>query len=390
METCTGTTTRGKPCKNPPTSGADRCRYHVRGVVAAEPSAPSQLCTGTNSKGKPCKQSAIAGTVRCRYHPEKPTKPTKPTKDKKKASKERKVTGAKRPHTITITFGDVAENHAGMEKLGTLSTEGFSIDDLLEAQKRFEAAGIKTDLIELHPYLLEHEKDLVASIVAAKKINQDSLKAAVLIARNGITALLNSKDAANLMMEEQKPLNLDKKAWMRGRVVNKKARYNLCFSETSQEPDYENKKGRIVSFNELPHLKQMRAALPLFYGTKAENLPAEGNYYYDVESCGIGFHGDGERRKVIALRLGATMPMAYQWYHQSKPIGKQFKTDLNHGDLYVMSEKAAGFDWKARSIPTLRHAAGCNEYTKNKEQLLAKWTKQQVKKKTSKKTKVTK
>ena len=31
---------------------------------------------------------------------------------------------------------------------------------------------------------------------------------------------------------------------------------------------------------------------------------------------------------------------------------------LNHGDIYIMSEKSVGNDWKRRKIPTLRHAAG--------------------------------
>lgn len=29
-----------------------------------------------------------------------------------------------------------------------------------------------------------------------------------------------------------------------------------------------------------------------------------------------------------------------------------------------MSEKAVGFDWKKSSIFTLRHATGCDKYTK--------------------------
>jgi hypothetical protein len=32
--------------------------------------------------------------------------------------------------------------------------------------------------------------------------------------------------------------------------------------------------------------------------------------------------------------------------------------------MYVMSEKAVGFDWKKRIVPTLRHAAGCDKYIK--------------------------
>lgn len=32
--------------------------------------------------------------------------------------------------------------------------------------------------------------------------------------------------------------------------------------------------------------------------------------------------------------------------------------------MYIMSEKATGYDWKKRSIYTLRHAAGCKKYLK--------------------------
>jgi len=39
---------------------------------------------------------------------------------------------------------------------------------------------------------------------------------------------------------------------------------------------------------------------------------------------------------------------------------------LNHGDMYVMSEKATGWDWKYRSRATLRHAAGADKYLKLK------------------------
>ena len=36
---------------------------------------------------------------------------------------------------------------------------------------------------------------------------------------------------------------------------------------------------------------------------------------------------------------------------------------LNHGDMYIMSEKAVGNDWKLKNKPTLRHAAGAAKYT---------------------------
>lgn len=71
----------------------------------------------------------------------------------------------------------------------------------------------------------------------------------------------------------------------------------------------------------------------------AEDLTAEGNFYYDINKCGIGFHGDGERKKVIALRLcnGKCHPIHYQWFLRGKPIGKRAIIELDDRDLYVMS-----------------------------------------------------
>ena len=85
---------------------------------------------------------------------------------------------------------------------------------------------------------------------------------------------------------------------------------------------------------------------------------AEENYYYNLKlkEVGIGFHGDTERRKVIAMRLGESMNLVYQWFYQSEPVGKRIELMLNDGDLYIMSDKAVGQDWMRKKIYTLRHA----------------------------------
>jgi hypothetical protein len=74
----------------------------------------------------------------------------------------------------------------------------------------------------------------------------------------------------------------------------------------------------------------------------------------------------GERCKVVAVRLGAEMPLEYRWFHRFEPIGEPVRVSLGHGDMYVMSEKAAGKDWKKSSHVTLRHAAGCKSFRKHK------------------------
>jgi len=149
---------------------------------------------------------------------------------------------------------------------------------------------------------------------------------------------------------------------MRGRVVSKHARYNLCFGDYAQNPEYQLGKGRIIAFNTVSCTERVRNALHKLI-PQSITLQAEGNYYFDVSRCGIGYHGDSERKIVIAVRLGDDMPLHYFWYHNCERQGKRISMILHHGDMYFMSEKATGFDWKKRSIYTLRHAAGCSKYT---------------------------
>ena len=239
--------------------------------------------------------------------------------------------------TISITFGERVENHHGMQMIGELASSGYSIKELLEIKERF--GGELTMVSDLLP-----EED--------RKGNE----AAILIIKN----FFNADD----LYKEQIDLEYDMKAKMRGRVVNKRARYNLCFCDFSQEHDYEEGKGTIIDFEEVPVLRAVREKISNSFGEKALNLNAESNLYYDINNCGIGFHGDSERKIVICLRLGETMSLAYQWYLNSKREFQKLVFEIEHGDLYIMSEKAVGTDWKKRNIYTLRHAAGCDKYIK--------------------------
>jgi hypothetical protein len=245
--------------------------------------------------------------------------------------------------TFTITFGDQAENHAGMQKIGTPIESGLTREDLVQAQRFFN--GFETELIELHR---------AVSDTGGEPIEP----AYLLIARKGLNRFVNSDD----LYTEQAALTKDTKAFMYGRVVNKQARHNLCFADLSQTSNYAEGKGTIVNFNQVPLLSRVRAELPTVFGPKAMNLVAEGNYYYDPSKCGIGFHGDGERKIVIAGRLGQSLPFHYQWFYHGQAVGNRIELMIHHGDLYAMSAKAVGTDWKKKKIFTLRHAAGAPKY----------------------------
>ena len=260
--------------------------------------------------------------------------------------------------TITITFGDQALTHIGMEKKGNIKNKGFNINELLDAKLKFEENNLECEFIKLNDYLPDK----------LKKSNNIK-NAGVLIIRNGVNLLLKdtNKNADN-MFNEQYKLDPDRKYYdtRRKKVLNKRARFNLCFGNIGQKSDFENKKGTIISYNDVPLTKKIRDELPKYLGNKANDLPSEGNYYFNINKCGIGFHGDAERKVVIAVRLGATIPLHYQWYTKNREIGKRIELNINHGDIYVMSEKATGYDWKKSSLVTLRHAAGADKFLRKK------------------------
>jgi hypothetical protein len=253
----------------------------------------------------------------------------------------------KQEEVITLTFGDMGENHVGMEKIGDMveEGEGFTFEDLNGFDELFTGSGLSTEMYDLTDLMGEDK--------------QNVSHASVLVVRKGVEYFLNGKTDIDVI-EEMDTFEWDNKYFdtRRNKVLNKIARTNVCFRETSQEPDYENKQGRIVAYDDVECVKAIRDGLSEKLGAKCENLICEGNRYYNLKKCGIGYHGDSERRKVIACRLGGEMDLHFHWFLRSEAVGDTLELHLESGDMYFMSEKAVGTDWKRRNVYTLRHSAG--------------------------------
>jgi hypothetical protein len=172
-----------------------------------------------------------------------------------------------------------------------------------------------------------------------------------------------------------------KEVKVRGKRLNKLARTNLCFvAGREQEPAVYEGKGTIYDLKKLEalnsgveKLKEQIAEGLIEIGskTKVEINVVEGNRYYNLKKTGIGFHGDTERVVVICISIGCdNYPMRWQWFKDGMPVGKSIDITLNCGDVYIMSEKAVGADWKKKSLYTLRHSAGAKKYRD-----LSKWEK---------------
>ena len=238
--------------------------------------------------------------------------------------------------TITLTFSESVENHTGMEIIGKKSQYGISSFKCEELAEKYNAT-----LYDLNSLLPKGTLVEDAFVVVFK----DGLK--------DIFGILEDD-----LYKEQACLETDKKAFMYGRVVNKNARHNLCYGDEYRAPDYDNKKGTIIAFDDIPLTRSLRDKLKVF-GKEFEDLYAEGNFYYDVKKCYIGYHGDTERSKVIGVRLGEDFPLHFRWYQNGKETPYEVTIPLSGGDIYIMSEKATGNEWKKRSEKwTLRHAAG--------------------------------
>jgi hypothetical protein len=265
----------------------------------------------------------------------------------------------KQNETISLTFGDQGENHVGMTKIGNIVDpgEGFNYDDLVKCKKIYEKNGYKCKIHDLNK-LYKDDPHYRKNI---KNTDQYIEKAHVLVIKNGMGLLLhNKKKTIEDLNDEMNSFEWDRKYFdtRRKRVLNKHARANVCFGKKSSEPNYKNKKGRIVAYSDVPTLNIIRKNMKKILGPKFGNLICEGNRYFDLEKCGIGWHGDAERRKVVAFRLGKKMRLNFHWFHESIPFGKTKSINLSEGDMYIMSEKAVGNDWRKKKICTLRHSAG--------------------------------
>jgi len=238
---------------------------------------------------------------------------------------------------ITHTFAECVENHDGMQTIGCKRARGFT-------EKQLAACAKKLDNSELHS--LKHEGET----------------ASVLVIRDGVDRLLGSNGAAKLLAESTSQAFDKQFLNTRRRVVQTKhGRHNNCYADEARAPNIAAGQGTVISFRNTPHMAELRAKLPELLGNEAAGLFCETNKYTDVHSAkvGIGFHGDTERSIVVGVRLGAaSQPLRFQWYHRAKAVSKEYAIDLKHGDLYAMSHKATGYDWRCSSKWTLRHGTG--------------------------------
>jgi hypothetical protein len=296
---------------------------------------------------------------------------------------------------MSLTCAPGGENNRGMEIIGRMPIkgEGFTADDIEKLGPYFK--GQVSAAYKNNPVAVLDLNALSFDLKVDELPDED--QARVLILRNWI-----ANWHGGLTWDREVYKNLATIRWdaeyldpnkyrteivdgeevkVRGRRMNKRARTNLCFvAGREQAPAVYEGKGTIYDLKKMTFLnmaverlrEDIAAGLMVIDSkTKVIINVVEGNRYYDLKTTGIGFHGDTERVVVICISIGGfNYPMRWQWFKDGMPVGKPIDIHLNSGDVYIMSEKAVGADWKLSSKYTLRHSAGAKKYRD-----LSKWEK---------------
>ncbi len=236
--------------------------------------------------------------------------------------------------TITLSVGDN----------NSMSDRGYSYEELKVVRDKFGDNAYIVNLAELG-------KDLKVKLPEAY----------LLIISNPFPIMANNLYRTLTTPEEYGGVNWDTRYLDKdGTVKNKHSRWNLTFQDLGTqfkiEPDFSigrETKYNYKAFKDIADLLSIVSTFP-----ESNGLDIYANYYHNSSKCYIGFHGDTERRKAIGYRLGDTFPLYFQWYHKGNKITPYVKFDLQHGDLYMMSENATGTNYRDWNSYTLRHAAG--------------------------------
>jgi hypothetical protein len=280
---------------------------------------------------------------------------------------------------ISLTMAPGGENNRGMEIIGRMPImgEGFTAKDIGGLGMLFRKQHENIEVLNLN--------ELSGNEIIQNLKKEDQGR--VLVIRNWteISGFDTNEIYNECVQDEWDAEYLDpnkyrieivdgKEVKIRGKRMNKRARKNICWAyNMEQNPAVYEGKGRIVDVLKRPILnaaveklkKQISNGLIVIGSkTKVEINVIEGNRYYNLKNTGIGYHGDTERVVVICLTIGGggNYPMCWQWFNDAMPVGNNINIGLNDGDVYIMSEKAVGADWKLRSKYTIRHAAGAKKY----------------------------
>jgi len=259
------------------------------------------------------------------------------------------------PPDYSMVYCDCAFSQPGGHSVpvGKMAEEGFSAQYLRSACALLQQDGIDATIVDL----VAEAVDKGTTSEWLCDLQGDTV---VLVIRNGANALTNDPQMADKMLAEHQGLEYDTTTFLRKKVCVARSRRNLHFADKGRPVDMANGQNTVVPWSSVPANAECHRVLTELLGT-TDVKSAVANYYPDPANCGIGWHGDAERRQTIMVRLGAgsdVRPIYFLWCERGEGIAAPIAINLRHGDVMVPCAKAVGTDYRTQVRPTVRHGTG--------------------------------
>lgn len=253
--------------------------------------------------------------------------------------------------TATITLSENIMHFSSMQNFGQKAENGFSNDDLIKVYNLFPSGTCEIiNLKDILPKTLYEIPDAYILIIREQfKIYADEILN-TMISQEGS----NSEGIITGVSWDDYRIHNSK-------LVESKLHKKLVFLDIQELyklpfSTIENR-GTIYNIRRIPHLFKLNEVFNSLFN---ERLYAEGTYYYNTNECYTPMHQKKERKKVINLHLGSSFPLHFCWYHQSQKVSDMKTIQINHGDLYIMSEIAIGNIKESKTKLYLKHSMGKN------------------------------
>ena len=253
--------------------------------------------------------------------------------------------------SFILTFSDVISHSSKMKEIGIPCSSGFKNEDLM---RMFSVLPIGTaELHNIRDILPSTFYNIPDSYVLIMRSTFKSFS-------DEIIKVFTSEESNNIEGQIT-GVNWDRERFHNGRIVENKLNHKLLFNDMydgyKSFPNIEENIGTIYNSRRIESIRQLHILLE---STMGSGLFIEGTSYYDINQCYTPFGQEKKKKKIIGLCIGNSIPLCFKWFHNTQITSDIYKIILNHGDLFIMSEMAAGLNKESKTKLYIKHGFGEN------------------------------
>lgn len=257
----------------------------------------------------------------------------------------------KQQSSFHLLFCDVANHGDGMQKVGNICDSGFTNENLLRYYQNLTPGKASIyNIKDCLPTTLYQIPDCYVLVI------KDYFKDQV----DEIQKILSTKESSD--ESGITGVNWDTERISGLKLLHNKLGNKLIFCELDNNWKYpfspHQNVGTIYNTRFIPSLFSIQRELQNQLGY----LPViDGTYFYDLNECYTPFHQVKDRKKLVGLGIGETQPLQFRWFHGSTVCSDTMSIPIEHGDLYIISQSAAGIQKEKQTKLYLKYGIGTNK-----------------------------